>query len=96
VLFGAEVLYDRIALARRHSMPLLVEELGYRPPEQLSQQDRDAERASVLRRLLAIAHAHGVATLPWMIGEEGRPDYDGYLIEPNDSSTLDVIACNAR
>lgn len=96
VLFGAEVLYDRIALARRHAMPLLVEELGYRPPEDLSQDDRDAERATVLRRLLAIAHAHGVATLPWMIGEENRPDYDGYLIESDDASTLDVIACTMR
>jgi mannan endo-1,4-beta-mannosidase len=96
VLFGAEVLYDRIALARRHSMPLLVEELGYRPPEALSHADRDSERALVLRRLLSIAHAHGVATLPWMIGEENRPDYDGYLIEPDDASTLDVIACGSR
>jgi endo-1,4-beta-mannosidase len=93
VLFGAELLYDRIALARRYSMPLLVEELGYRPPEDLSQAERDAERALVLRRLLAIAHAHGIATLPWMIGEQDRPDYDGYLIEPDDARTLDVIAC---
>jgi mannan endo-1,4-beta-mannosidase len=85
------LLQDRIALAREYGMPLLVEELGYSAPEDAS--DRDGERADVLKALLSIVNDAGVAALPWMIGEQGRPDYDGYLIRPEDEITVDVISC---
>jgi mannan endo-1,4-beta-mannosidase len=88
---ASSLLQDRIVLARVHGMPLLVEELGYSAPEHAL--DRDSERAAVLKALLSIVNDAGVAALPWMIGEHGRPDYDGYLVRPEDDVTLDVISC---
>jgi endo-1,4-beta-mannosidase len=88
---SARALHERSALAERHGMPLLVEELGYRPPDDA--EDRDAERSEVLRSLLAIVHEAGLAALPWMIGERGRPDYDGHLITPNDTRSVELLTC---
>lgn len=92
-LLGASALYNGAALARHYAMPLIVEELGYRPPDDAT--DRDAERAAVMRALLSTAHDQGLATFPWMIGETGRPDYDGYLVRPEDGETRAVLQCIA-
>ena len=31
---------------------------------------------------MRVARTMGVGTLPWMIGERGRTDYDGLLLRP--------------
>ena len=74
---GISVIDDRAALATRLGVPLLIEELGW---VQGNTTD-DAERAAVMSGWLAHAQSLGVSTLPWMIGESGRPDYDGLLID---------------
>ena len=84
-LTGAAVIHDRALLARRYGMPVLLEELGHPVPVTIRGEARDRERAEVLRALLAVADAHGIASFPWMIGEGGRPDYDGHLIRPEDA-----------
>jgi mannan endo-1,4-beta-mannosidase len=91
-LLGAAVIHDRAVLARRYGMPLLIEELGHPMPARVQGLARDRERAEVLRALLAVADEHGVATFPWMIGERGRPDYDGHLIRPEDAHTTAVLS----
>ena len=91
VTFGADAIRSRAELARRHRMPLLVEELGWRPA---SGADRDAERALVLGAWLRAAREEGVGALPWMIGEHDRPDYDGLLIRPwADPATHGALRC---
>ena len=88
---GAETIRDRAALARRHRMPLWVEELGWRGP---AGDDRDGERAVVLGAWLRVAAEEGVGVLPWMIAERGRPDYDGLLIRPEeDLATVEALRC---
>ena len=64
LLLGASAIYDRAALARRYAMPLLLEEVGYRPPDSIAGRERDGERADALCGLLAVAEDQGVATLP--------------------------------
>lgn len=73
---GAEVIEDRARLCRRLKVPLLVEELGWKLPTGTP----DAERAAVMQGLLRVAEEQQVGTLPWMIGEPGREDYDGLLV----------------
>jgi hypothetical protein len=90
-LLGAAVIHDRAALARHYGMPLLLEELNHPMPARVRGPARDRERAEVLRALLAIAHEHGIATFPWMIGERGRKDYDGHLVTPEDEHTTAVL-----
>jgi mannan endo-1,4-beta-mannosidase len=94
VLLGAIRIYDAATIARRHAMPLIVEELGYIPPPHA--RDRDGERAEVLRRLLALASEQGLYGFPWMIGEHGRPDYDGHLIRRSDTASLDAIRARVQ
>ncbi len=90
IALGDQLIRDRSELARLHGMPLLVEELGWPPPEGT---DRDAERAEIYRGWLAAAHDEEVATAPWMVGERGRTDYDSLLISPDHTSTVDAIGC---
>ena len=87
---GARILEDRIDTARALGMPLVVEELGWKPS---SKSDPDAERAEIYEGWLSVAHFEGIATAPWMIGERGREDYDGLLITPEWELTWDVISC---
>jgi mannan endo-1,4-beta-mannosidase len=87
--FGAAIIEDRAAAAEELGMPLVVEELGWKPLAE----DRDAERAAVYEGWLAMAHDLGLATAPWMIGEQGREDFDGLLIRPTDTRTWEVISC---
>jgi mannan endo-1,4-beta-mannosidase len=88
---GAETIRDRVDIAISYSMPLLLEEFGWLPPEA---GDKDAERGTVERGWLAVAHDEGIASLPWMIGEQGRTDYDGFLIERADEATIENITCD--
>lgn len=85
------VLRDRAALARRHGLPLLLEEVGWKPSA--TGRDGDVERALLYRDWLRIARELEVGALPWMIGETGRPDYDGLLVRPDDVATWRVLAC---
>ena len=73
---GAKVIADRAKLCRAYETPLLVEELGWKLPDKTD----DSERAAVMRGLLGEAARQKVGTLPWMIGEHGREDYDGLLL----------------
>lgn len=89
---GAAVLDDRARLCSRRKIPLLVEELGWKLPTPTP----DAERASVMEGLLSAARRHGVGTLPWMIGEPERPDYDGLLVHASTHpQTWDVLRIHA-
>ncbi|MCP4679509.1 MAG: cellulase family glycosylhydrolase [Deltaproteobacteria bacterium] len=90
IQIGAAIIRDRVEVSREVGLPLVIEELGWEPP---AASDRDAERAAIYEGWLAVAHEEGVATMPWMIGEEGREDYDGLLIRPDDKHTRDVISC---
>jgi len=87
---GAEIIRDRARVALDNGLPLVVEELGWIPPDGA---DRDAERAEVYEGWLAVAHDEGLATMPWMIGETGREDYDGLLIRPSDTLTWEIVSC---
>lgn len=91
VAIGAEIVRERAAVARETGLPLVIEELGWKVA---ADGLRDAERAAVYEGWLAVAHDEGLATMPWMIGETDRPDYDGLLIRPTDYLTWEVIACH--
>ncbi len=88
---GAQIIRSRVDVALDLGLPLVVEELGWNAPQDV---DRDAERAAVFEGWLSVAHDEGVATMPWMIGETGREDYDGLLIRPDDLKTWEVISCH--
>lgn len=91
IRLGVEAIRDRAAVARAHRLPLLVEELGWRNSDRA---DRDGERAVVIGAWLRAADAEGVGTVPWMIGERGRPDYDQLLIRPEeDRATVRALRC---
>lgn len=88
---GAESIRETAAVARRHGRALLVEELGWIPAGGGS---ADGERALVLGAWLRAARLEGVGALPWMIGEQGRPDYDGHLVDPYvDHATALAFVC---
>lgn len=74
---GAAWIREGASAARSLAVPLLVEELGWRAS---GGGDGDAERALVLRAWPEAAREQRVGALPWMIGEPGRRDYDGFLI----------------
>lgn len=90
VRIGAAILRQRAALAERHGLPLMLEEFGWDPPDGAEQ---DRERAAVYRGWLSVAHELDIPTAPWMIGETGRTDYDGFLIAPQDDETNGVLTC---
>ena len=86
--WGLSSLRERSQAVGQFGLPLLLEEVNWKPgPES----DRDAERATVLGAWLEAAAEEGMGTLPWMIGERGRRDYDGYLIRPEDSATIRTL-----
>ena len=87
VAWGVDTLRERSAVAQSAGLPLLLEEVNWKP---LKPSD-DAERAHVLGAWLAEAEALGIGSLPWMIGERGRSDYDGYLICPEHAHTLAAL-----
>jgi hypothetical protein len=88
--WGTALLRERASAAHAVGLPLLLEELNWKPA---STSDRDSERAQVVGAWLAAARELGVGTLPWMIGELDRMDYDGYLIRPDDEQTVQQILC---
>lgn len=87
IAWGVDTLRERSAVARSAGLPLLLEEVNWKPPEP----GDDAQRARVLGAWLAEAEALSVGSLPWMIGERGRNDYDGYLIRPEHAHTLAAL-----
>jgi len=87
---GEAALRERSAAAHALGMPLLLEEVNWKPAPD---RDREAERATVLSAWLERAVELGIGTLPWLIGEQGRTDYDGYLIRPDDAITNEVLRC---
>lgn len=91
IQIGASIIRERAQLARQLGLPLVIEELGWKPPA--NSLDRDDERAAIYRGWLATAHEEQLATWPWMIGESGREDYDGLLIRPTDRATWETISC---
>lgn len=92
IAWGEKTLLERSAVARAAGLPLLLEEVNWKPPRRVEDAHvRDVERARVLSAWLEVAHGLGVGTLPWMIGERGRPDSDGYLIRPEDVATVQVL-----
>lgn len=89
IAWGTAVLRERSQAVRDFGLPLLLEEVNWKPgPDS----DRDVERASVLGAWLEEAQRLGMGTLPWMIGERGRVDYDGYLIRPEDTATVQTLS----
>ncbi|HEX5661608.1 MAG TPA: cellulase family glycosylhydrolase [Polyangiales bacterium] len=86
---GEAALRERARAAAEVRLPLWLEEVNWKPAV-----PNDAERATVLAAWLELASQLSIGTLPWMIGERGRPDYDGYLIRPEDQASLDVLRCN--
>jgi mannan endo-1,4-beta-mannosidase len=90
IQWGTSLLQERADEAASAGLPLLLEEVNWKPQQTSG---REQERARVLGAWLRVAQELGVGTLPWMIGESGRTDYDGYLITPEDEETTQVIAC---
>jgi hypothetical protein len=90
VRVGAELLRDRAALAHAHGVPLLVEELGWKTGHHTLQE----ERLQVMRGWLHAARSLGVGMLPWMIGERGRPDYDGLLVRPEHQAVCELLTAS--
>jgi hypothetical protein len=90
---GSAVLRERSHAVRDFGLPLLLEEVNWKPGPDGG---GDAERATVLGAWLQEAERLGMGTLPWMIGERGRVDYDGYLIRPEDAATIQTLSLTAR
>lgn len=90
VRVGAELLRDRAALAHAHGVPLLVEELGWKTGHHTLQE----ERLQVMRGWLHAARSLGLGMLPWMIGERGRPDYDGLLVRPEHQAVCALLTAS--
>lgn len=88
VALAAAVLRDRAALARAYGVPLLLEEFGWKT----GAHTLPAERQQVMRGMLQAARDEGVGTLPWMIAERGRQDYDGLLIRPEHRELVRLLA----
>ena len=75
---GANLMRYRAQIAADSNTRLLVEELGWKPLNDNSEGDH--ERAFVMSSWLSEAAKLGIGTLPWMIAENGRPNYDGFLL----------------
>jgi mannan endo-1,4-beta-mannosidase len=91
IAWGEATIRERARVARELGMPLLLEEVNWKPD---AGSDRDGERATVLDAWLGLAENLGVGALPWMIGEQARVDHDGYLIRTDDVATVDVLRCD--
>jgi len=92
IRWGESALQQRASVARRANLPLLLEEVGWKPRAARGAPNvHDQDRARVLAAWLDAAHARGICCLPWMIGERGRADHDGYLIRPEDDATSRVL-----
>jgi len=87
---GEATLRERARVAAEAQLPLWLEEVNWKPAET---SERDGERSRVLSAWLSVADSLGMGTLPWMIGERGRTDHDGYLIRPDDLATTAVLRC---
>lgn len=88
---GADAIRHRASIARRHGRALLVEEAGWRP---IRDGAADQERALVLGAWSRVAAGEGLGLWPWMIAEPGRPDYDGFLIDPDaEPASARVLRC---
>ena len=87
---GCAFFKKNIDIAGSLGLPLVVEEFGWKPRSTV---DMDAERATVYEGWLSVAHFEGVGTMPWMIGEDGRENYDGLLITPDWEQTWEIISC---
>ena len=81
------IIRDRAALCRAYAVPLLMEEFGWKT----GAHTHPPERALVMRRMLDTARFEAVGTLPWMIAERGRPDYDGLLIRPEHTEIFSLL-----
>lgn len=86
IAWGARVMRSRARIARAAGLPLLLEEVNWTPAS-----GRDDDRARVLEAWLQLARELNVGSLPWMVGERERTDYDGYLIRPAHHATIDVL-----
>lgn len=88
---GAAAIRDRAARARALGVALLVEEAGWRATDAPW---IDSDRALILGTWAGVAWDERVGFLPWMIAEPDRPDYDGYLIDPERHlATVRALAC---
>lgn len=88
---GADAIRHRAAIARAQGRALFVEEAGWRP---ILDGAADQERALVLGAWSRVATSEGIALWPWMIAEPGRPDYDGFLIDPDaEPASARVLRC---
>ncbi len=88
---GADAIRHRAAIARAHERALFVEEAGWRP---IRDDAADQERALVLGAWSRVAAGEGLGLWPWMIAEPGRPDYDGFLIDPDaEPASERVLRC---
>ncbi len=88
---GADVNRHRAAIARAYGRALFVEEAGWRP---ILDDAADQERALVLGAWSRVARQEGLGLWPWMIAEPGRPNYDGFLIDPDaEPATARVLRC---
>jgi mannan endo-1,4-beta-mannosidase len=90
IAWGVRAIHKRALIARKAGLPLLLEELNWKPVS-----GRDEDRARVLGAWMRRAHELGVSCLPWMIGERGRADYDGYLIRPEHTATWESLHASA-
>jgi len=88
---GYSAIAQRAEIAQHYGRALLVEEMGLHAQPGF---DVDGARARVLSAWVAYAHQRCAGTLPWMIAERDRKDYDGYLIRPyQDAKTAKVLTC---
>lgn len=90
---GAQILAEGAEIAVRENLALIVEEFGWRSPVMAY---ADWERGVIYNGWLEAAMALDLAVLPWMIGERGRSDYDGFLIRPEHEQTVESIRCLPR
>ncbi len=88
---AASVMRQRAASARSRGRAFFFEESGWRVSKNAA---GDAERALVLEAWAAASNDVGAVFVPWMIAEPERPDYDGYLIDPDkEPLTAMVLRC---
>ena len=88
---GIDRIHEVAVVGREFRKAVWVEEAGWR----VSGAFGDEERAIVMGAWARAAGIEGVALAPWMIGERGRPDYDGFLVRPDrDFATARALRCS--